>query len=263
MIDIKHFPIGTKLNVMYTAPLTDYYGKKLPPVCHTYLGFYYGIDYIYPNKQTEVTPILFIDKLDFSEVEDFFNAITIQGNTVKINTDDIVLDFQKIKILYWDNTSFKNLPKTFTVNCGENFESLRGSYEFLSSYPGIFTLNSKSEKIISLGGINVSYMREVYINCDCKKLTSTPYNSTYSDRKDITYHSGFPNCKYASTGYYYDKFPNLTYDSILSIINNLYDFRGNGDATTTRTLKIHSNAMAMLTDADKAIAVNKGWTLTS
>ena len=58
------------------------------------------------------------------------------------------------------------------------------------------------------------------------------------------------------------KLPNLTYDSIMNVINNLYDFRGNGDNDTTRTLKIHPNTMALLSDEDKQIATNKGWTLT-
>ncbi|MEE1226339.1 MAG: hypothetical protein UHM08_04450 [Bacteroidales bacterium] len=56
--------------------------------------------------------------------------------------------------------------------------------------------------------------------------------------------------------------PNITYESIIEQINNLYDFRGNGDNDTTRTLKINTNTMAMLSDEDKQIAINKGWMLT-
>lgn len=56
--------------------------------------------------------------------------------------------------------------------------------------------------------------------------------------------------------------PNITYSSIIEQINSLYDFRGNGDNDTTRTLKINTNTMALLSDEDKQIAVNKGWMLT-
>ena len=56
--------------------------------------------------------------------------------------------------------------------------------------------------------------------------------------------------------------PNITYESIIEQINSLYDFRGNGDNDTTRTLKINTNTMAMLSDEDKQIAINKGWMLT-
>lgn len=56
--------------------------------------------------------------------------------------------------------------------------------------------------------------------------------------------------------------PNITYESIIEQINSLYDFRGNGDNDTTRTLKINTNTMALLSDEDKQIAINKGWMLT-
>lgn len=56
--------------------------------------------------------------------------------------------------------------------------------------------------------------------------------------------------------------PNLTYQSVMNVINNLYDFRTNGDNTTTKTLKLHANSLALLSDDDKAIATNKGWILS-
>lgn len=54
---------------------------------------------------------------------------------------------------------------------------------------------------------------------------------------------------------------NINYESIMNVINHLYDFRGNGDNNTTRMLKIHSNTMALLSNEDKEIAINKGWIL--
>ena len=59
------------------------------------------------------------------------------------------------------------------------------------------------------------------------------------------------------------KTPKLTYQSIMNVINNLYDFRSNGDTTTTRTLRINPNTMSLLTDDDKALATSKGWVLTA
>ena len=47
----------------------------------------------------------------------------------------------------------------------------------------------------------------------------------------------------------------LTHDSLMSIINNL------ATVTTTKTLTLGSTNLAKLTDAEKAIATNKGWTL--
>ena len=47
----------------------------------------------------------------------------------------------------------------------------------------------------------------------------------------------------------------LTHDSLMSIINNL------ATVTTTQTLTLGSTNLAKLTDAEKAIATNKGWIL--
>ena len=58
------------------------------------------------------------------------------------------------------------------------------------------------------------------------------------------------------------KCPNLTKESVLNVINHLYNFRENGDSTTTKTIKFNSNSLALLSDEEKQIATNKGWVLT-
>jgi hypothetical protein len=52
--------------------------------------------------------------------------------------------------------------------------------------------------------------------------------------------------------------PLLTVDSILDVFEYLKDIRGTG---TTRTCTLGSVNLAKLTDAEKAIATEKGWTL--
>jgi hypothetical protein len=53
--------------------------------------------------------------------------------------------------------------------------------------------------------------------------------------------------------------PKLTHDSLMSIINALYNY---SDTTTTKTLTLGTVNLAKLTDVEKAIATEKGWTLT-
>ena len=50
----------------------------------------------------------------------------------------------------------------------------------------------------------------------------------------------------------------LTHDSLMNIISVLKDYSGTG---TTRTLTLHADAKAILTDSEKAIATQKGWTI--
>ena len=50
----------------------------------------------------------------------------------------------------------------------------------------------------------------------------------------------------------------LTHDSLMSIINHLKDFSG---TSTTKTCTLGSSNLAKLTDAEKAIATQKGWSL--
>lgn len=52
----------------------------------------------------------------------------------------------------------------------------------------------------------------------------------------------------------------LTVESLLSLLNALKDYSGTG---TTKTLRLSSASIGKLTDAQKAIAINKGWTLTT
>lgn len=60
----------------------------------------------------------------------------------------------------------------------------------------------------------------------------------------------------------------LTHDSIMNVINNLYDLNLNenlsvdGVCQYTQSLNLGATNLAKLTDEEKAIAVNKGWTLS-
>lgn len=52
----------------------------------------------------------------------------------------------------------------------------------------------------------------------------------------------------------------LEHSSLMVIINGLYDYVGAG-SSGTRYIKLGDANLAKLTDEEKAIATNKGWTL--
>ena len=106
----------------------------------------------------------------------------------------------------------------------------------------------------------------------CRALTNVPEydasNATdvggiFYSCDNITNFGGLKNIKIDWNDYNgLYQCPNLTYESVMNVINGLYDFRGNGDMTTTRTLKLHSKSLNKLSDDDKAIATSKGWILS-
>ena len=49
--------------------------------------------------------------------------------------------------------------------------------------------------------------------------------------------------------------PNITHDCLVELINNLQT------VTSTKTLTLGSTNLAKLTDAEKQVATDKGWTL--
>lgn len=117
---------------------------------------------------------------------------------------------------------------------------------------------------------NVSAMFKSAINLqslpllDFGNVTNISQFFASTNKKDLTDLGGFKNLKIDwKDNYGLVLCPNLTYQSVINVITNLYDFRGNGDTTTTKTLKLNTNSMALLSDDDKAIATNKGWTLTA
>ena len=91
--------------------------------------------------------------------------------------------------------------------------------------------------------------------------SATSANTMFLGANNLTNFGGLKNLKIDFTGI--RNCGMLSYESIINVLNGLYDFRGNGDSTTTRTLELNSSSMAQLSDEDKAIATNKGWILTT
>jgi surface protein len=101
---------------------------------------------------------------------------------------------------------------------------------------------------------------------DFSNVTSITYIFGTSDLKNLTNLGGFKNLGAqpslsVTSSYQFNKAPNMTYESIMNIINNLYDRKSAGYSVIT--LKFASKTLALLSDEEKTIATNKGWTLTT
>jgi hypothetical protein len=141
---------------------------------------------------------------------------------------------------------------SFDVSNGTNFEEMfRNNFEIIT-IPPMDTSN----------GIKFNYMLS-----GCKKLTTIggiDFSNATSATGVFNNNSALENITINGvikiTGLSVYTSNNLTHDSLMSFVNALYDWKANG-GTSTYTLTLGSTNLAKLTDAEKAIATEKGWTL--
>lgn len=96
---------------------------------------------------------------------------------------------------------------------------------------------------------NVNNFGSLFGSSNLSKLTDL---GGFKDLGKVNYISG-------GTSNLFDKLPNLTHESIMNVINNLYDRTAAG--FSVKTMKFGTTNLGKLTDEEKAIATNKGWTL--
>ena len=102
------------------------------------------------------------------------------------------------------------------------------------------------------------------LRADSLQINSWASPFDYSNNTLVDF-GGFINLKTSWNGSYcVDKLTALSHQSLINILNGLYDFVGNGETPTSSQgqLKLGSTHLATLSDDEKAIATNKGWVLS-
>lgn len=95
---------------------------------------------------------------------------------------------------------------------------------------------------------------------DCSSVTNTYSPFGYTSLNKLTDLGGFKDLKVSWSSNFLDMVPNATVESLMNVINNLYDLTANG--LSGKTLKFGTTNLNKLTDEQKAVAVAKGWSLT-
>ena len=218
-----------------------------------------------------------------------FTLYTI-GNLWK-NSDNSIIDLSGI-----DTSSVTNMSNMFN-DCSKFTNVLQFDTSNVTSMDSMFSYCSKLTSIPQLDTSNVTDMDGMFNSCSgltyipqldtsnvtsadnmfqyCSSLTSIPlldvsnlnkvYRLTYSCSK-LQHLGGFKNLGMKSSfsgtndNYFLYACPLLTHESIMNVINNLYDRAAAGYSVLK--LKLHANTLALLSDEEKAIATNKGWTLS-
>lgn len=250
MIDINDFPHGTVLSFLGGSSLMS--------------GFKNYKFFLNRYKDT-TTMYTFLDKIDLNKVENLENE-DFETWIVNDSNDGFILNLPNIVTLKLNNLRYFpyfNQKNEIVLNLGENLERLNEIIKPFVNGSKII-INSPSTKLNYLSyDFNDGVLEEFYFNVDSTNLTSV--GATYSNRDKLLYHSGFPNIKISITSYYYDKFPNLTRESYISIFNNLYDFVGNGETPKSNEgkIKLHANYLTVCTQEDINIALNRGWVIST
>lgn len=131
-------------------------------------------------------------------------------------------------------------------------------YAFYNTFGGCSSLEEIEDVGLQTGNYNLTFH-------SCNKLHTI---AILRVAETDTFTGVFTNC-YAlenvtiegvigQNGFNVSPCTKLTHTSLMSIINSLKDYSGAG---TTKTVTLGSTNLAKLTDEEKAIAVNKGWTL--
>ena len=207
------------------------------------------------------TSLISVPELDCSNVTYLENAFRGCSNLESIsllNTGKVT----NMAYLFYDCTSLTSIPELDCSSC----TNLQYAFRNCDLVDTISIRNTG--KVTSMQ----------YAFYDCAGLTSLPEIDCSSvtvinfmlhpngGNGNLTTLGGFKNLGAKSSltntnNYFIEKHPNLTHESLMNVINGLYDRKSAGYSTVT--LKFGSTNLAKLTDEEKAICTNKGWTLTT
>ena len=175
----------------------------------------------------------------------------------------------KYLFYYYKGTSLDNAIKTLDFSKVTNMISMFRDCTNLTSIPVLYTSSvtnmaqmfSSCSNLTSIPVLDTSSVTNMsYMFSSCSNLTSVPALDT---SKVTTMGNMFSNCRKLKeihmTGmkisFDISASTNFTESALVEILNNL------ATVTSTKKLTMGSTNLAKLTDEEKAIATNKGWTL--
>lgn len=201
--------------------------------------------------------------IEFSKVTNMcgmfnsFNFVVSQEKLYPDIPDGTTSDYDYLKILNKiDTSSVTDMSSLF-------------SYARMWEAPAFNT--SKVENMYYIFGGIYNIRKIPLYDCTCVSNMSNVFGS--STQTILTDVGGFKNLKVSITSGFLDKCPNVTVESLMNVLNNLYDWTGNTDGKvtnpngktvsygTTHKIALGSTNLAKLSDEQKAVATNKGWVL--
>lgn len=188
--------------------------------------------------------------------------------------------------MFTECTSLIEIPELYTNNVA-NMSSMFSYCNNLKTIPTMNTnkvttmsmmfYNSGITTIPELDTSNVTNVYNMFYSCSnlitIPKLNFENVNNVsgfLSGASNVVNIGGFENlgkayltdksANYTNYGLVLTNCSKLTHDSLMNIINNLYDIKTKG--CQAQRLQLGSTNLAKLTDAEKQIAIDKGWNVS-
>ena len=204
-------------------------------------------------KCTSLTSIPQLDTSNVIDMGEMFHSCDKLTSIPLLDTSNVT----NMSYMFHDCGKLTSIPQ-FDTSKVTNMSYMFDYCDSLTSIPQIDTSN-------------VTNMQNMFNSCS--SLTTIPLLDTskvsemrwfFYDCNSLTDLGGFKDLGKQSSvnginDYFLHYAPNLTHESLMNVIYNLYDRKANG--LSTLSVKFGSTNLNKLTDEEKAIAINKGWNL--
>ena len=264
---------GTEGNKIDVGGLGLKFGHSTFPTVPDIFDFNNVTDMSYMFQDCE--SLTTIPQLDTSKVTNmsrmFSNCISLQSIPL-LNTSSVT----DMSHMFNSCESLTTVPQLDTSSV-TNMEWMFMGCELLTTVPlfntssvtnmsNMFKFCTKLTTIPQFNTSNVTNVASLFYNCPAlESIPELDFGNVgmmslflgRSNLPNLTTIGGFRNIK---VGFDIQNAPNLTVQSLMNVINNLYDFIGNGESISSQLMMGETN-LAKLTDEQKAVATNKGWEL--
>ena len=204
-----------------------------------------------------------IPQLDTSKVTSMEQMFYVCSSLIEIpllNTSNVT----RMSYMFYNCSSLTTIPLLDTGKV-TSMESMFGYCRKITTIPQLDTSKVTNmswmfynctalETIPQLDTSNVTNISDIVTSC--RTLTTlggfTNLGQVYSTTQNANYNNYTLDLSYSN---------NLTHDSLMNVINNLYDIAAKG--CQPQQLKLGSTNIAKLTDEEIAIATNKGWNVVA
>ena len=206
--------------------------------------------------------------IDFSNVTDmsymFYNCTNLT-TIPELNTSNVTTMYY----MFVNCSSLTTIPELDTSNVTTMYYTFYGCNR-LTTIPELDTSKVKNMHYMFYACTNLTTIPEL----DCGSVTNTTAPMGNTNLSKLTELGGFKNLKVSWTSSFLDRIPKASVDSLMNVINGLWDWTDYPDGKaplnngtiynfgTTHSLKFGSTNLNKLTAEQIAVATAKGWTLT-